>query len=77
MNKRRRQPPRMIQAPEQHRRDLPPLPGRKLKEAGNSEAAEGLFDKADYWKRAISIAPNNYLEAQNWLKTTGRLHANF
>lgn len=52
--------------------------GEKLKEAGDREAAEGLFDKAaDYWKRAISISPNNYLEAQNWLKTTGRLHANF
>ena len=48
--------------------------GEKLKEAGDSDAAERLFDKAgDYWKRAISIAPNNYLEAQNWLKTTGRL----
>lgn len=52
--------------------------GEKLKEAGDIEAAEGLFDKAgDYWKRAISISPNNYLEAQNWLKTTGRLHGNF
>ena len=52
--------------------------GEKAKEAGDSDAAERLFDKAaDYWKRAISIAPNNYLEAQNWLKTTGRLHANF
>ena len=48
--------------------------GEKLKEAGDSNAAERSFDKAaDYWKRAISVAPNNYLEAQNWLKTTGRL----
>jgi hypothetical protein len=32
-----------------------------------------LYDKAaDYWKRAIRLAPNNYIEAQNWLKTTGR-----
>ncbi|MFM6340010.1 MAG: photosystem I assembly protein Ycf3, partial [Dolichospermum sp.] len=22
--------------------------------------------------RAIRMAPNNYIEAQNWLKTTGR-----
>lgn len=52
--------------------------GERLKEEGDSEAAEALFDKAgDYWKRAISIAPNNYLEAQNWLKTTGRLHSSF
>ena len=47
--------------------------GEREKEAGNSEAAEALFDKAaDYWKRAIRLAPNNYIEAQNWLKTTGR-----
>ncbi len=52
--------------------------GEKAKEAGDSDEAERLFDKAaDYWKEAISIAPNNYLEAQNWLKTTGRLHTNF
>jgi tetratricopeptide (TPR) repeat protein len=32
-----------------------------------------LFDKAaEYWTRAIRLAPNNYIEAQNWLKTTGR-----
>ncbi len=47
--------------------------GEQTKEAGNSDAAEALFDKAaDYWKRAIRLAPNNYIEAQNWLKTTGR-----
>lgn len=52
--------------------------GERFKEAGDSDAAERLFDKAgDYWKRAISIAPNNYLEAQNWLKNTGRLHREF
>ncbi|MGF1478836.1 MAG: photosystem I assembly protein Ycf3 [Cyanophyceae cyanobacterium] len=47
--------------------------GEKLKEGGRSEEAEDLFDKAaEYWKQAIRIAPNNYIEAQNWLKTTGR-----
>ena len=47
--------------------------GEKAKEAGDDEVAEGLFDKAaDYWKQAISMAPNNYIEAQNWLKNTGR-----
>lgn len=47
--------------------------GEKAKEAGNGEAAEGFFDKAaEYWKQAIRMAPNNYIEAQNWLKTTGR-----
>ncbi len=47
--------------------------GEKAKEDGDADAAEALFDKAaEYWKRAIRIAPNNYMEAQNWLKTTGR-----
>ncbi|MGL5804612.1 MAG: photosystem I assembly protein Ycf3, partial [Xenococcaceae cyanobacterium] len=27
---------------------------------------------AEYWKQAVRIAPNNYIEAQNWLKITGR-----
>ena len=47
--------------------------GEQAKEAGNSDAANALFDQAaEYWKRAIRLAPNNYIEAQNWLKTTGR-----
>ncbi len=47
--------------------------GEKAKEAGENETAEALFDKAaEYWKQAIRIAPNNYIEAQNWLKITGR-----
>ncbi|QKQ76275.1 photosystem I assembly protein Ycf3 [Nostoc sp. TCL240-02] len=47
--------------------------GEKEKEAGDNEAGETLFDQAaDYWIRAIRMAPNNYIEAQNWLKTTGR-----
>jgi tetratricopeptide (TPR) repeat protein len=47
--------------------------GDKAKEAGNAEAAEALYKKAaEYWERAIRLAPNNYIEAQNWLKTTGR-----
>lgn len=47
--------------------------GEQAQEAGNSEEADALFDKAaDYWQRAIRLAPNNYIEAQNWLKTTGR-----
>ena len=47
--------------------------GEKAKETGNLETAEALFDKAaEYWKQAIRIAPNNYIEAQNWLKITGR-----
>lgn len=47
--------------------------GDKAKEAGNSEEADAWYDKAaDNWKQAIQLAPNNYIEAQNWLKTTGR-----
>lgn len=47
--------------------------GEKEKEAGNADAAEALFKQAaEFWKRAIRLAPNNYIEAQNWLKTSGR-----
>jgi len=47
--------------------------GEKLQEAGQEEAAEAKFDQAaEYWTQAIRLAPNNYIEAQNWLKTTGR-----
>ncbi|MGC9525245.1 MAG: photosystem I assembly protein Ycf3 [Limnospira sp.] len=47
--------------------------GEKAKEAGDGDAAENNYRQAaEYWKRAIRLAPNNYIEAQNWLKTTGR-----
>jgi len=47
--------------------------GVKASEANNLEVATMLFDKAGYyWRLAIRLAPNNYIEAQNWLKTTGR-----
>ncbi len=47
--------------------------GEQAKEAGQDKEAEAYFDQAaEYWKRAIRQAPNNYIEAQNWLKTTGR-----
>ncbi|RMF24009.1 MAG: photosystem I assembly protein Ycf3 [Cyanobacteria bacterium J083] len=47
--------------------------GEKAKERGEEEQAEAFYDKAaEYWKQAIRIAPNNYMEAQNWLKSTGR-----
>ncbi len=47
--------------------------GEKAKETGDEDAKEALFDQAaEYWVRAIRLAPNNYIEAQNWLKTTGR-----
>ncbi|GBF82622.1 photosystem I assembly protein Ycf3 [Aphanothece sacrum] len=47
--------------------------GEKAKQEGQENEAEALFDKAaEYWKQAIRLAPNNYIEAQNWLKITGR-----
>ncbi|AFZ14734.1 Photosystem I assembly protein ycf3 [Crinalium epipsammum PCC 9333] len=47
--------------------------GDREKDANNFEASEALFEKAaEFWKQAIQIAPNNYIEAQNWLKITGR-----
>jgi tetratricopeptide (TPR) repeat protein len=47
---------------------------RKIEEAqGDSDQAELLLDKAaQLWIKAVRIAPNNYIEAQNWLKNTGR-----
>ena len=51
--------------------------GVKASKKQNLEIAKGLFDKAaEYWRQAIKLAPNNYIEAQNWLKTTGRLTSN-
>ncbi|GAB4212094.1 MAG: photosystem I assembly protein Ycf3 [Synechococcales cyanobacterium] len=45
----------------------------QAKEAGDGERAEELYDlAAQHWVKAIRLAPNNYIEAQNWLKTTGR-----
>jgi tetratricopeptide (TPR) repeat protein len=48
--------------------------GTKFSERKDFELAQNIFDKAsDYWKKAIRLAPNNYIEAQNWLKITGNL----
>ena len=47
--------------------------GEQAADAGQSEISQILFEKAaDYWKEAIRLAPTNYIEAQNWLKMTGR-----
>jgi tetratricopeptide (TPR) repeat protein len=47
--------------------------GEKAQESGDKQKGEALFDQAaEYWKQAIRLAPNNYIEAQNWLKTSGR-----
>jgi len=38
------------------------------------ELSKILFDKAaEYWVQALKLAPDNYPEARNWLKITGRL----
>ncbi|MBR8831857.1 MAG: Photosystem I assembly protein Ycf3 [Chroococcopsis gigantea SAG 12.99] len=47
--------------------------GEQAKSEGRETDAEALYDKAaEYWKQAIRLAPNNYIEAQNWLKINGR-----
>jgi tetratricopeptide (TPR) repeat protein len=49
----------------------------KGEQTDDAEAKEEFFTQAtEYWVRAIRIAPNNYIEAQNWLKTTGRADIN-
>nr|ATL62374.1 photosystem I assembly protein Ycf3 [Amphidasya ambigua] len=47
--------------------------GEQAIRQGDSEIAEAWFDQAaEYWKRAISLTPGNYIEAHNWLKITRR-----
>lgn len=49
--------------------------GEKAESAGDNAEANNLYDEAArYWLEAVRMAPNNYLEAQNWLKITGRLN---
>ena len=48
--------------------------GTKASEKKEFELAQNMFEKAgSYWIKAIRLAPNNYIEAQNWLKITGKL----
>lgn len=50
--------------------------GEQAESAGEKQTAEALYDQAaTYWLEALRMAPNNYIEAQNWLKTTGRMPA--
>ncbi|NJL87855.1 MAG: photosystem I assembly protein Ycf3 [Leptolyngbyaceae cyanobacterium SM1_1_3] len=50
--------------------------GEQAEAAGDTETANDQYDQAAaYWTEAITIAPNNYIEAQNWLKNTGRMKA--
>lgn len=49
----------------------------KGENATTPDEAEDYFNQAaEYWVRAVRLAPNNYIEAQNWLKTTGRADIN-
>ena len=49
----------------------------KAENCNDEEQAEEYFNiAAEHWVRAIRLAPNNYIEAQNWLKTTGRSDIN-
>nr|ARX95885.1 photosystem I assembly protein Ycf3 [Thorea hispida] len=42
-------------------------------EKNNNKISEDMFNKAaKYWRQAIYLAPNNYIEAQNWIKITNR-----
>lgn len=46
----------------------------RAEKKGALDKSTVLYDKAsEYWNQAIRIAPTNYLEAQNWLLTTGRM----
>jgi len=47
--------------------------GIKATERGEFELARDRYERAStYWNKAIRLAPNSYIEAQNWLKITGR-----
>ena len=51
--------------------------GSKAADKNKLQTSKIMFDKAaEYWEQAINLAPNNYIEAQNWLKTTGRAKHN-
>ena len=48
--------------------------GTKASDKKEFELAQVMFEKASsYWKKAIRLAPDNYIEAQNWLKVTGKM----
>ena len=51
--------------------------GTKASEKKEFELAQNLFEKAGgFWIKAIRLAPNDYIEAQNCLKITGKLDEN-
>ena len=47
--------------------------GEQAIEAGDIQNSDIFFSKAaEYWREAIRLAPDVYLQAENWLQTTGR-----
>nr|YP_010969893.1 photosystem I assembly protein Ycf3 [Pteris ensiformis]WNR49106.1 photosystem I assembly protein Ycf3 [Pteris ensiformis] len=47
--------------------------GEQAIQQGDLEISEAWFDQAaGYWKRAVALSPENYAEAQNRSKITGR-----
>jgi len=47
--------------------------GIKATEKQNPQLATNLFDKtAEYWQQVIRLAPNNYIEPQNWFPIWGK-----
>jgi len=47
--------------------------GTKSIERGDIELAKNKYERAtSYWNKAIYLAPNSYIEAQNWLKYNRR-----
>ena len=48
--------------------------GEQAEASGDKTESDKFYDEAArYWLEAIRLAPNNYIEAQNWLKVTGRM----
>ena len=46
--------------------------GEKALESGQPEIAQLFFSHAtQYWQEAVRLTPTSYVEAQNWLLTTG------
>ena len=47
--------------------------GRKTAREKEKPCGRNITDMDIRSAQAIRLAPNNYIEAQNWLKTTGRM----
>lgn len=54
-------------------RIIHPGRGEQAIQQGDLEISEAWFNQAaEYWKKAVSLSPDNYAEAQNRSKITGR-----